>query len=766
MIGRLLSVTLLLTLLFAGSLCFAGAMGTTNANLTFKLGVDSAYIQYTVLTTDSTLATVPFSLRLSDSTYQSRTVADIFVGFTYDGAKLIVESAVKDSGNWAGSITLTTSSIGGTMRKALLELHNGTAGVPVSVLRNYFYLKIRPVCQTVTNTDSLIFTASTSENQIHLTPDNPGYWFSPGTIVNGAVKIKNLRGSFTLPNVTSGGKVGSQDSLISLSCTSTTNFPVYYIEHWITYNHNHFQVVSVDYSEAPWSLYPDYDLSRTDTVVINCVAIGGIDTAFNNGSLYKLSIRALCPSATTGNYLDSFKFVPGRSIVKSYACTSQDPIATYTSGGIRIADSAKFFGDFTYAPALSLSTSGDSARFRVKMINTFTAGIRTGHTSDTGVVVDVKSGNPAIYLPNNPKIDSTFGRKFVAYAVGGQQTEYNHLFQRDSTVLSIPAASTPATMLTFKMLWDPSSYGTPHWNSRYIKPSFVSADNSGFKRAGVPDLNNCRRADTVNGLLQLQPFGDSLKVLMGEYSMYGHASSSPCTWQDLYIRSNFTLDSFYLRVTVGGTGCLTGFSSSLAGVSYTQVSSSVYDIYATAAFDSLPASDTIIKIGRISEGIQTASCMPMGKAQSVGVVISLQKVWSRTDGQKREEFAAIGTTGGSSGRCPNGNGCCYIEQEPDPNNPNMKRTDESGLPTVFALHQNFPNPFNPNTMISFDLPVASAWRIEIFNINGQSVKVFEGESGAGTSQVEWNASSAPSGVYLYRFSAGNFVETRKMVLLK
>jgi hypothetical protein len=162
MIGRLLSVTLLLTLLFAGSLCFAGAMGTTNANLTFKLGVDSAYIQYTVLTTDSTLATVPFSLRLNDSTYQSRTVADIFVGFTYDGAKLIVESAVKDSGNWAGSITLTTSSIGGTMRKALLELHNGTAGVPVSVLRNYFYLKIRPVCQTVTNTDSLIFKSDSS----------------------------------------------------------------------------------------------------------------------------------------------------------------------------------------------------------------------------------------------------------------------------------------------------------------------------------------------------------------------------------------------------------------------------------------------------------------------------------------------------------------------------------------------------------------------------------------------------------------------------
>ena len=64
------------------------------------------------------------------------------------------------------------------------------------------------------------------------------------------------------------------------------------------------------------------------------------------------------------------------------------------------------------------------------------------------------------------------------------------------------------------------------------------------------------------------------------------------------------------------------------------------------------------------------------------------------------------------------------------------------------------------------LPVASAWTISIYNNIGQKLDEFNGHNEAGIVSVAWDASRYASGVYLYRFRAGDLVETRKMVLLK
>lgn len=88
------------------------------------------------------------------------------------------------------------------------------------------------------------------------------------------------------------------------------------------------------------------------------------------------------------------------------------------------------------------------------------------------------------------------------------------------------------------------------------------------------------------------------------------------------------------------------------------------------------------------------------------------------------------------------------------------------LPGSFALHQNFPNPFNPATMITFDQPVASTYTLTVYNILGQRVGGFTGSAAAGVVSLQWDAGDNPSGVYFYRLSAGNFTATRKMVVLK
>jgi PKD repeat protein len=94
------------------------------------------------------------------------------------------------------------------------------------------------------------------------------------------------------------------------------------------------------------------------------------------------------------------------------------------------------------------------------------------------------------------------------------------------------------------------------------------------------------------------------------------------------------------------------------------------------------------------------------------------------------------------------------------------------LPTEFALHQNYPNPFNPDTRIRYDLAKNEIVRITIYNLLGRKVKTLVNEhQEAGFKSIIWNATNdygkpVSAGVYLYQIRAGEFVQTKKMVLLK
>jgi hypothetical protein len=91
---------------------------------------------------------------------------------------------------------------------------------------------------------------------------------------------------------------------------------------------------------------------------------------------------------------------------------------------------------------------------------------------------------------------------------------------------------------------------------------------------------------------------------------------------------------------------------------------------------------------------------------------------------------------------------------------------DAGLPKTYSLAQNYPNPFNPTTTIEFAMPVAGKYDLTIYNVIGQVVDEFSGNGIAGTNTVEWDASNRASGVYFYRLDAGNFTQTRKMMLVK
>jgi len=90
-----------------------------------------------------------------------------------------------------------------------------------------------------------------------------------------------------------------------------------------------------------------------------------------------------------------------------------------------------------------------------------------------------------------------------------------------------------------------------------------------------------------------------------------------------------------------------------------------------------------------------------------------------------------------------------------------------GLPSDFALFQNYPNPFNPSTRISWQVPIGSWQTLKVYDVLGNEVATLVDEyKPAGKYEVEFNSSSLPSSIYFYKIQVGNFVETKKMVLLK
>ena len=90
-----------------------------------------------------------------------------------------------------------------------------------------------------------------------------------------------------------------------------------------------------------------------------------------------------------------------------------------------------------------------------------------------------------------------------------------------------------------------------------------------------------------------------------------------------------------------------------------------------------------------------------------------------------------------------------------------------GEVNTYSLSNNYPNPFNPGTKIVFQIPEGEFVTLKVYDILGNEiVSLLNEEKGAGKYEVEFNAANLPSGIYFYKLQAGDFVETKKMVLMK
>ncbi|NWG28357.1 MAG: T9SS type A sorting domain-containing protein [Ignavibacteriaceae bacterium] len=100
----------------------------------------------------------------------------------------------------------------------------------------------------------------------------------------------------------------------------------------------------------------------------------------------------------------------------------------------------------------------------------------------------------------------------------------------------------------------------------------------------------------------------------------------------------------------------------------------------------------------------------------------------------------------------------------------VNKSTESGgnnISYVYTLSQNYPNPFNPTTTISYAIKTAGEVTLKVYDMLGIEIASLVNEiKEAGNYSVEFNAATLPSGIYVYRLTSGNFVDTKKLILLK
>jgi len=98
--------------------------------------------------------------------------------------------------------------------------------------------------------------------------------------------------------------------------------------------------------------------------------------------------------------------------------------------------------------------------------------------------------------------------------------------------------------------------------------------------------------------------------------------------------------------------------------------------------------------------------------------------------------------------------------------------ESENIPSTFTLHQNYPNPFNPITTVRYELPEDSFTNITVYDMLGNVVNnLVKTNQSPGYKSIQWNATNnqgepVSAGVYLYKIQAGDFVDTKKMILLK
>ncbi len=659
-----------------------------------------------------------------------------------------------NTANWHGTYHFdsTMSLCSGGNKTIILTLYYEPGYTRIDTVKTsetvYATLRFVPLCQAEGTRDSLRLASWNCSEELF--GDETTY--RSLSLEHGWVDVTDdYNGSFVAADVYS--ECSLLGETIEVPVNATTNFRTRYVRHTLVYDTTYLTFDTALFSTGMMQWAEDIE-TNLDTIILNIEPASVYIDELPDAEIYRLFFTVTDTTNWNGpNAKANIDFVQSKSGIMVYYvvdfCYELAPTIGFNG--------AQVWSDNHWA-WLQLSTdenddyllacNGDDATIVLSMKNSFPAGGAVNGLTITG---NTGAGVKFTGLES----DFSDGVTFTSGYEGGTDNVDFYFRQTNTGILDCsPTAYGELLRFTIEAtdtLPDPSSYANRKLNLQLL--------------ASIPSPAYTTQArEAVTGTTYYS--GSGVELINGgpevpaiELTTTSNSTGYARVSSMLRLRNNFNLDS--LTVTLGSYSdmTLTCVKPRIYGETITDNGDGTWTVRVPSATELDAGGDAYKEVALLY--YEPINCTPC-KQQSGWATIAVDAV-HYTGTYEYTQFTSHGVVSANCCGAATVNPCEY--------NGGITKTETGGntssLPQQFALLQNHPNPFNPVTVISYDVPKTSHVRIVIYNVLGQQVdELVDRTMAPGRYEAEWDASHLASGVYLYRMEADGFVETKKMLLMK
>ena len=741
-------------LAFISCPAFAETMGTyTTDSLYFLLGTDEVFIGGT--SDGDTLASIDFSFYFESQYISDHSIGEIGSAnatftFNFDSLEYV---GFDMSENWTGTnadLNIDTSSSTITrLTTVTLTLSNGEVTPPSSptvFATLYFEAKV----QSGENQNDLIFETGTADNQVIA-----GDYYRPtsGSLTDGYIDINSYEIYFKIPDDLefTDGPLGQE---ITVPVLWKTNFYTRALALYIVYDTA--KLVPTDYliynEEEEW---PGFSHCYTgDTLYFFGISSYGVhaDVHDDYDTLLTWTMRLRYDCSAWDGDSAAFTICETPTIIAVHIAEDDVTLSENYESNYILVD--RYIDSLSIRSVESISKTDSTGSFMIRMKNNFKAGDTTN-----SMLINMDLGNDlkSVSVNTVSEDDSlAFGYQTNTPPGGPLELQAYQYYDNSKANYFIPH-DTFTDLVEVYFTYDSLIGYEPDYDDRYYPILFENIYDS-EDTAVVYDTTRSVKCDVASG--RLGWISDSIEILQAEFSTTSASTSSGIVYDYLKLRNNFEVAKCTVYVTVPANWTIV-CPSTYNGFTSSKISNQSYKFYLSSGTKAANG-DNYTNIAKIYY-------MPPWTGQCQ-INYTTPNINGYTVFDTNDSLNFVSEVQGTVGANP-----CGTVPYPCGDGPEREGNEyaqEDLMPDRFNLHPNRPNPFNPTTVIAYDIPTPSHVTIDIINILGQRIiTLVDEEKAAGSHEVIWNATDengvrVATGIYLYNMRAGEFTQTRKMMLMK
>jgi len=768
--NSLIILTLLISIVALGG--SAAALINIPADyLYFELGDDAAFVPTTIDGSD-TCAVIDFTMYFDEEEVPGGYMDEIQVVFRYHPDSLYFDPNEVNTFNWDGEFEVTVEDQTGTDYKVVtLAFTDPDVDHPCPTTETmYARMYLRPKCIAENSVVTLEFIDESTNNKVRIGNDN----YIAGNTDDGSVTVEEYTATFWIPEVEL--ECGPLGESVPIEVKATTNFRLGYVYHAMPYDSDKLTPDSVVLPDGVIFSFATMTTSQNnDSIYVSLVLINNAQSReFDDEVLYELYSTIEYDQgfwfgqenkATLVFDTDTSMALPS-ILDNGPVCVALAETGTYNPGA---GDGDIWVHDYTAEMAIDFDCTngcGGNGEFSgTKLTDTAMVRIKTNFPASMAVQAIRANLDLGPHFQAPWVIEVPDGLSFYNdYQQGDEEFQvYND--ESDEEIENCNEFS-DLFLIRLEYINDDESNSGLSWTDRDLTFGF---EDNGTTR--IVDVTG-EVIFNHNDMSVLTP-GSAEVTQMGEFSTTSGGSHSVFVSHELRIRNDFDLDTFSVVVTANNDWCIKCIECE-SNVAAVKNANDEYKIHSKSGFSRSDGGDTYETVATIWYGIFDDCAMSKHFSMTPTLSSGLMK-----DDNDYSQIVVYDPHGVSA-RCNDyQGGCSEVSSMPAPCKTAPIRKEGDGVaccddlvPTEFKLHPNRPNPFNPTTYISYEVPHTAQVTIEIINVLGQQVAVLVDETRApGSYEAVWHGRDdtgreVSSGIYFCRMKADTFTKTTKMMLMK